>query len=260
MINPQDIEQLHSIDRQVQGWLQLAATQTKQHMADLTVLTKSNPRDLVTNVDKANEDLLVSKIRAAFPQAKIVSEEGFGDTVTDMTGEVWFIDPIDGTMNFVKEHENFAIMLGLYIDGQPVLGWIMDVMRKTIYHGGPAIGVFENARQLPPVSDDALAEGLFMISSPRLYDIQRDYWQYAKAALGVRMIGVSGQSFIRLIKGQAAAYLSAQQPWDFAAGVVLAKTMNLSVSQIDGKPLDMLKSNVVLVATSRAQADMLAMQ
>jgi myo-inositol-1(or 4)-monophosphatase len=99
-----------------------------------------------------------------------------------------------------------------------------------------------------------------MISSPRLYDIQRDYWQYAKAALGVRMIGVSGQSFIRLIKGQAAAYLSAQQPWDFAAGVVLAKTMNLSVSQIDGKPLDMLKSNVVLVATSRAQADMLAMQ
>lgn len=253
-------ETLQKLDAQVQTWLKEAAAQTKSHMDHLNVATKSNPRDLVTNVDKANEELLAGKIRAAFPNDKIVSEEGFGDTVTSMAGAVWFIDPIDGTMNFVKEHENFAIMLGLYIDGQPVLGWIYDVMRDLLYHGGPALGVFENERLLPSVPNDGLGEGLFLVSSARMMDGDYHYEQFAKHSLGLRILGVSAQSFVRMIKGQAATYASLQNPWDFAPGVVLATGMKLSVSQIDGQPLDMLKSNIVLVATPRAQADMLALQ
>ena len=77
---------------------------------ELNVGTKNNPRDLVTNVDRANETFLNTKIRAFDPEAH--SEEGFGDQQLDIR-HVWFVDPIDGTMNLTKKIR-FAIMIGLY--------------------------------------------------------------------------------------------------------------------------------------------------
>ena len=56
---------------------------------------------------------------------------------TDLAGLVFFVDPIDGTMNFVKQQAHFAIMIGVYQDGEPVVGAIMDVMRNEVLSGGP---------------------------------------------------------------------------------------------------------------------------
>ena len=140
--------EIQEIDQTVMLWLDDVRQQTLAAMTqELNVGTKNNPRDLVTNVDRANETFLNTKIRAFDPGAHIVSEEGFGDQQLDMQGHVWFVDPIDGTMNFIKEKSDFAIMIGLYIDNQPVLGWILDVMNNVVYHGGPEIGVYANQLQ-----------------------------------------------------------------------------------------------------------------
>lgn len=85
------------------------------------------------------------------------------------------------------------------------------------------------------------------------------YDEIAKSALGYRVIGAAGPSFIRVLRGQAVGYSSKMMSWDFAAGQVLAKTLGLIVSDIDGKQLDMLSSNIVLVATNRAHRDILAL-
>lgn len=252
--------EIQDIDQTVLLWLEELRTKTIAAMQDeLTVGTKSDVRDLVTNVDRANEKLINQKIRAYDSEAHIVSEEGFGDQQRDMKGHVWFVDPIDGTMNFVKEREEFAIMIALYIDNQPVLGWILDVVNNTVYHGGPEIGVFANQLRLTPPVDESLAQGIVLLSGARLLYGMFGYDHIAKAALGYRVIGAAGPSFIRVIRGQAVSYSSKMMPWDFAAGQVLAKTLGLSVSDIDGQPLDMLSSNIVLVATNRAHRDILAL-
>jgi len=252
--------EIQDIDQTVLLWLEELRTKTIAAMQDeLTVGTKSDVRDLVTNVDRANEKLINQKIRAYDSEAHIVSEEGFGDQQRDMKGHVWFVDPIDGTMNFVKEREEFAIMIALYIDNQPVLGWILDVVNNTVYHGGPEIGVFTNQLRLTPPVDESLAQGIVLLSGARLLYGMFGYDHIAKAALGYRVIGAAGPSFIRVIRGQAVGYSSKMMPWDFAAGQVLAKTLGLSVSDIDGQPLDMLSSNIVLVATNRAHRDILAL-
>lgn len=252
--------EIQEIDQTVLLWLDDVRQQTLAAMAqELNVGTKNNPRDLVTNVDRANETFLNTKIRAFDPEAHIVSEEGFGDQQLDMQGHVWFVDPIDGTMNFIKEKSDFAIMIGLYIDNQPVLGWILNVMNNVVYHGGPEIGVYANQLRVSAPKNEPLSEGLVLLSGARLLYGMFGYDDIAKAALGFRIIGAAGPSFIRVILGQAVGYSSKMMPWDFAAGQVLAQTLGLSVSDIDGKPLDMLSSNIVLVATNRAHRDILAL-
>lgn len=216
--------EIQNIDQTVLLWLDDLQKDTITAMRHhLQVGTKHDERDLITNVDKANEQKINALIRSFDVNAQIVSEEGFGDKPTAMNGHVWFVDPIDGTMNFVKEHTDFAIMIALYVDNQPVLGWILDVVDNVVYHGGPKIGVFANQLRIQQPGDDSLAEGVVLLSGARLLYGMFGYDQIAKAALGYRVIGAAGPSFIRVITGQAVGYSSKMMPWDFAAGQVLAK-------------------------------------
>ena len=252
--------EIQEIDQTVLLWLNDIRQKTIAAMQQrLDVHEKRDNRDLVTNVDQDNEKFINDKIRHFDAEAHIVSEEGFGDHNQDMNGRVWFVDPIDGTMNFVKQKTDFAVMIALFEDNQPVLGWILDVVNNVVYHGGPQIGVFANQLRLKPPIDDNLSEGIVLLSGARLLYGMFGYDKIAKAALGYRVIGAAGPSFIRVIMGQAIGYSSKMMPWDFAAGQVLAKTLGLSVSDIDGKALDMLSSNIVLVATNRAHRDILTL-
>lgn len=253
--------EIQEIDQTVMLWLDELRTQTITAMnQQLDVDVKSDASDLVTNVDRNNERIIVEKIRSFDADAVIVSEEGYGDRPTNMAGHVWFVDPIDGTMNFVKQREDFAIMIALYVDGEPILGWILDVMGNVVYHGGPQIGVYSNQLRMTNPVDTQLENGIILLSGKRLLYNMFGYDTIAKHALGYRVIGAAGPSFIRVIRGQSVGYSSKMMPWDFAAGNVLAKTLDLLVTNLDGSPLDMLKSNVVLVATHQTHRKIMTLR
>lgn len=117
-----EINELKHIDKTVRGWLSESRDNVLRKIdTRLTVDTKTSRKDLVTNVDKQNEKFLVGKIREFDPDSKILGEEGFGDQVHSTKGRIWIIDPIDGTMNFVKQRNNFAIMIALYEDAKGFL-------------------------------------------------------------------------------------------------------------------------------------------
>jgi myo-inositol-1(or 4)-monophosphatase len=252
---------LTRVDQMVVGWMRDVQTnvmkRVDQHMQ---VDRKSSPRDLVTNVDRETEQFYVSAIRRFDKTAKILGEEGFGDRVADMNGAVWFVDPIDGTMNFVKQHDEFASMVALYEDGQPQLAWIMDVANNVILHGGPAIGVFKDEVPLDNPADVSLADGLVIVSGARLLYEEYGFPEVAKAALGYRVYGSAGISFMHVLEGKSVAYSSHMKPWDFAAGVLLAQTLGLKVGTIDEDPVNMLLSGTVLVATEHAYDDIMAIE
>lgn len=90
----------------VNDWIMEAGQKIRHSFGEpLKVDTKTSRNDLVTNVDKEIEQFFIAKIREQFPTHKIMGEEGFGDELTSMDGYVWLIDPIDGTLNFVKRQE-----------------------------------------------------------------------------------------------------------------------------------------------------------
>jgi len=77
-------------------------------------------RNLVTAADRASEDFVTARIRAAYPEDGVEAEEGQENSGT--SGFTWSIDPLDGTTNFAHGHPFWAVSVGLYRDGAPVLG------------------------------------------------------------------------------------------------------------------------------------------
>ncbi|MHA9729882.1 inositol monophosphatase family protein [Lactiplantibacillus plantarum] len=247
------------LNQKMQVVMQTARAQVLAKMGThLTVAEKTSRRDLVTNVDHSNEDFLVRQIRALDPVAKILAEEGTGDQVTDMNGHVWIVDPIDGTMNFVHQRNHFAMMVGLYVDGKPTLGYIFDVMANKLYAGGPEVGVTLNGELLAAPADVDLSAGLFGASAPLLIQDRFNMQTIIAKSLGPRIMGSAGIQISQVLAGELVGYLSYLRPWDFAAGRVLAESLGLVVSRVDGNPVNMLSSGAVLIATKRAQSSILA--
>ena len=197
-------------------------------------------------------------MRALDPVAKIFAEEGTGDQVTDMKGHVWIVDPLDGTMNFVHQRNHFAMMVGLYVDGKPTLGYIFDVMANKLYAGGPEVGVTLNGELLAAPADVDLSAGLFGASAPLLIQDRFNMQTIIAKSLGPRIMGSAGIQISQVLAGELVGYLSYLRPWDFAAGRVLAESLGLVVSRVDGNPVNMLSSGAVLIATKRAHRSILA--
>jgi len=223
----------------------------------MSVATKKNRNDLVTNFDKKTEKFINGEIKQAYPEATIVSEEGYGDLVKDMSGLVFFVDPIDGTMNFVKRGDNFASMIGVYIDGEPLIGAIIDVMDNEIYHGGKEIGLFVNDKKIDDPKNLPLVEGLVDVSAPMALSNRFSVQDVIKKSSGFRVYGSAGIIFGHLLTGKEVMYMSYLAPWDLAAGRVMCEAVGMSVVGIDDAPLNMLKSQVVIVGTQKVVSEAL---
>ena len=95
----------------IQSWLFEAADVIRMNLeSELTVQQKNGRTDLVTNMDEQTQEFLMNKIQTNFPEDQILGEEKGYNTLKSFAGRVWIIDPIDGTMNFVMERENFCMM------------------------------------------------------------------------------------------------------------------------------------------------------
>lgn len=243
---------------EVKSWIEEAATQVKEKLkGQVFVEEKSNRHDLVTNVDKETEAFLVEKIRTHFPDDQILGEEGLGDTLESTDGRIWIIDPIDGTLNFVKQQENFCIMIGIFENNEPVLGFIYNVIKDEFAYGGADTGVFLNGEVLPPVPNLGLRDGLIGTNSTMFAKDILNTQKIGSEAVGVRIFGCAGLDFLSVLRGKQVAYLSNLSPWDFAAGVALGKPLGLVHSKLNGEAYDILgERQYFVVATKKAYKDM----
>ncbi|MDR0921763.1 MAG: inositol monophosphatase family protein [Lactobacillales bacterium] len=237
----------------IYSWIQEAGSRIRSHLnEELTVSTKNGRDDIVTNVDKETQEFLIRKILEKFPEDKILAEENGLDRCLDMSGRVWIIDPIDGTLNFYFQRENFAVMLALYVDGIGKLGFIYNVMREELYWGGAEFGVYCNQTKLSAPKEPRLEDGLFGMNSAMYVQNTLHAHDIGIRTMGVRTSGCAGLEFISLLKGNTIGYISNLSPWDYAAGVVLSHEFGFISSQLNGCPLSFDGREYFLIATSPA--------
>ncbi|MDO4903775.1 MAG: inositol monophosphatase family protein [Limosilactobacillus sp.] len=248
---------IDELDKKIVQLIKTVNQRTLERMKQpMEVDTKMHFNDLVTSVDKENERFIDDQLKEIDPGCKILSEEGMGTKdLSDVSGHVWIVDPIDGTLNFVKQREYFGIMLALYVDGKPTLGYIMDCVNNRLYHGGIGRGVYVNGKKISAPENLSLKEGLVSISSPLILEDVRHLQEVARHASGLRMYGSAAMEMIGMITGELVAYISYLKPWDLAAGRVLAEELGLTVKSIDGTTPDVLSSNLVLIATRQVSQD-----
>src|SRR5699024_11399060 len=87
----------------------------------------------------------------------MLGEEGYGEFLTETSGTIWIIEPIDGTMNFVNQKQDFAISIGIYHQGIGEIGYIYDVMSNTLYSALRGNGAFKNNTKLPTLKNETLS-------------------------------------------------------------------------------------------------------
>lgn len=245
-------------------WLaECAQTIREDTKSSLQVETKSNHRDLVTNLDKKVERILVDYIHTHFPDDQIIGEEGYGDEVSTTDGTLWLIDPIDGTMNFVLQQENYAIMVAIFEDGVGMQSYVYDVAADKLYYALKDQGVFCNGEKLPKIEDVALQDGLYACSSyyhsfPATED--RFTRSIIQEAMGLRMYGSAGIEASELAKGNTVAYVAHQaKPWDFAPGLIMVSEAGGRVTQFDGSPINILENTSVIMGTPKAHDQVMTM-
>jgi len=207
--------------------------------AELAIATKSSPTDMVTEMDRSVERLLVAGILAARPDDSIVGEEG-ADHV-GVSRVRWLLDPIDGTTNFVYGIPGFNISVAAEVDGQVVAGVVLDPLHDDLFTAARGYGAERNGQPIRCNAAPGLATAL--VATGFSYEPGRRHRQAGvlthvlPAVRDIRRIGAAALDLCWVACGRVdACYEKGLAPWDYAAGSLIAEESGASVGDLEGGP------------------------
>jgi len=229
----------------------------------ITINTKSNENDLVTNKDEEIQRYFFENIKTEFPHHSLLGEEGKGDELKNVNGIVWILDPIDGTMNFVHQKRNFAISLGIYENGIGKMGFIFDVIHNELYFAKSGEGAYLNDQKISPLKNIVLEEAIVAVNA--IWLTKNRYLNHEKLGLlikkirGSRSYGSAALEMVYVATGRIDAYITPRlSPWDFAAGKIIVEELGGICTTLKNEELSILKNSSVLVSNASIQNELLS--
>ena len=203
------------------------------------VSTKSTPTDMVTEMDRASEALIVSAIRARRPDDGIVGEEGAD--ITGTSGVQWLVDPIDGTTNYLYGHPGFAVSIAAARDGEVVAGVVHDALHRDVFAAARGRGATRNGEPIHASSQHDPQTTL--VGTGFSYEPERRQRQAAvlvdvlPRVRDIRRMGAASVDLCSVACGRLDAYYErGLSPWDLAAGVLIAEEAGAAVGDLRGGP------------------------
>jgi myo-inositol-1(or 4)-monophosphatase len=208
-------------------------------VARTEVSTKTTGTDMVTEMDRASEALIVDAIRAARPGDGILGEEGAEHPTT--TGVRWVIDPIDGTTNYLFGFPGFAVSVAAEIDGASAVGVVHDPLHRDVFTAVRGRGAWRNGArlQLKPWSDlpTALVATGFAYAPDRRARQADVLRQVLPRVRDIRRMGAASVDLCSVACGRVDAYYErGLGPWDLAAGALIAAEAGAQLGDLDGGP------------------------
>ena len=202
--------------------------------------TKSSGTDMVTDMDRASEALIVDGLRQARPDDAVLAEEGSGHDGGG-SGVRWVVDPLDGTTNYLYGHPCFAVSIAAEVDGTAAVGVVADPSRDEVFTAVRGGGAFCNGRPVQPSGlEDACTA---LVSTGFGYQPERRRRQaevLAQILPHVRDVRRNGAAAIDLCWVACgrldAHYESPLEPWDVAAGELIAREAGAATLALDGGP------------------------
>lgn len=207
-------------------------------------------RDLVSDRDLASQRAVSDEIAAAFPDHLIWGEED--ELRPDhLTGLVWIIDPLDGTTNYVHGLDLYCVSVCLTVDGAPTVGVLHDPERDQTFAAAKGRGATLNGRPTRVSIIDSVAQSLLVTGFP--YDVEEHLeailtrmGRALTASQGVRRLGAAALDLAWLAAGLMDGFWEeGLQPWDMAAGALITEEAGGRVTDIDGRPFDLLSGRIL---------------
>jgi len=194
---------------------------------NLQVSTKG-PGDFVSSADKRTEKLLINELQKAHPEYAIVSEET-GIINKSNKKNRWIIDPIDGTMNFLKSIPQFAISIGYEEDGEIKCGVVFNPIMNELFCAEKGNGAYLNNSRIRVSNIKKIKDALLVTGGPKgaskIKDkIFSEYINVSNNVSSVRKFGSAALDLAYVACGRFDGYWQRElNYWDVAAGIIILK-------------------------------------
>lgn len=204
------------------------------------VIEAEHGREVKIGADKHAEDLVLAALarESDFP---IISEEaGWARAMQRGDRFVWAVDPLDGSVNYLRGYPHCAVSIALLDQGQPILGVVDCFVTRERFTGAVGEGAFLNGAPMNVSPIDNPAKGILQTGVPsRASDeSMKAFEQRLRTWQKVRMIGSAATALAYVAAGRAEAYReSGSMIWDVAGGCALVKAAG-GLVRIDGAALD----------------------
>jgi len=187
--------------------------------------------DLVTAADLAAEETIAEFLQSEMPEAALVSEEG---TEHRAAGAVWYVDPLDGTTNFVQQFPVFAVSIGLVDsadrrEARLRCGVVFNPVSGDIFYGARGQGSFLGLRQLRVSGKEDLGDAVIATGFPRRYHEElpsylREFDAIFRHCRAIRRAGAAALDLCWTAQGVFDGFWEHRlSPWDIAAGALIVE-------------------------------------
>jgi len=206
-------------------------------------------KDLVTEIDRESERLIVGHLRNRFPDHGIIAEEG--EYPPGTAPYRWIIDPLDGTTNYAHGFPWFCVSIALESQGELLAGVIYNPMHDELFTATRGNGAYRNGERIAVSGRSPLKSSLLGTGFP--YDCATDgennftnFIAFQKAARGIRRAGAAALDLAYVAAGRLDGFWELKlKPWDVAAGVLLVREAGGVVTTFDGSGYNIFNGRIV---------------
>ena len=209
--------------------------------------------DLVTEVDHQSEDYLLGEVRRDFPAHHIFSEES--GVIQGNEDDIWYIDPLDGTVNYAHHVPIFCVSIGYAHHGDLKLGAVYDPLRDELYLAERGQGAFLNGKPLRVSGTTELQKSLLVTGFPYdTWNTKQDnfanFVKLGKLTQGVRRLGSAALDLCYVAAGRFDGFWELSlKPWDVAAGGLICQEAGATVTNMVGQS-DFISAPQSILATA----------
>jgi myo-inositol-1(or 4)-monophosphatase len=217
--------------------------------------------DLVTEVDHQSEKFLLGEVQKEFPGHHIFSEES--GIIQGNSEHVWYIDPLDGTVNYAHNIPFFCVSIAYAYQGRLSLGAIYDPMRAEMFLAEHSKGAFLNGRSLRISAATELQRSLLVTGFPyTAWNTPQDnfdnFVKLAKRSQGVRRLGSAALDLSYVAAGRFDGYWEISlNAWDVAAGGLICEEAGARVTNLKGESDYLTPPQSVVASTPGIHARLL---
>lgn len=217
--------------------------------------------NLVTEVDRRSEAYIMERIRSAYPDHGILSEES--SELVSPSPYRWIIDPLDGTTNYAHNYPCFCVSVALERDGELLAGAVFDPLLSESFTAAAGGGAFLNGERIAVSTIGELRRSL--LSTGFAYDVSRaaddnlDFFrEFVFTGQAIRRDGSAALDMCYLACGRFDGFWELKlHPWDTAAGLLILREAGGTATRLDGSPYDIHQPDI-LASNGRIHEQMMA--
>jgi len=231
----------------MKDWLEIAVEASQlggrvllQYLGNLKggEVRQKAPRDLVSEADKASQEVILSFLAQETPSYSILAEESGENRLKE--GYCWVVDPLDGTTNFVHSLPLFSVSIALMEGRNILVGVIWDPVREELFYAQQGKGAFLNSHPISVSTVPSLQEALLVTGFPfrarhfvePYLKVYKDFYLQA----GIRRTGSAALDFAYTACGRFDGFWDLSlMPWDLAAGALLVQEAGGRLSDFLGE-------------------------